>query len=138
MRRAQVDKFINDYCADNGIKLLIDPSISKNDGCCYVDLKEINLSQKYSSASVKLAVFLHEVAHIKVERFKSQPYNRFECEYYSWFEAMKLHKKLFGRAFSKSQAEFMLKCLKTYCRSHYEFRKTAHEKDAEEKKEENT
>lgn len=38
---------------------------------------------------------------------------------------MKLYKKHFGRSFSKTQAEFMLKCLKTYCRSQYEFKKTS-------------
>lgn len=124
MRQTSVDKFINEYCAINGIKLLIDPALAKNDGLCYPSLKEIHLSQKYSSNKHKLSVFLHEVSHIRVERFKAQPYNIFECEYYSWFEAMKLHKKYFNKSFSKTQAEFMLKCLKTYCRSHYEFRKT--------------
>lgn len=124
MRLNKIDKFINDYCAINGIKLLIDPSMDKDDGCCYVELKEINLAQKYSSNKIKLAVFLHEAAHIKVNHLKAQPYNKFECEYYSWFEAMKLHKKYFNRSFSKTQADFMLKCLKTYCKSHYEFRKT--------------
>jgi len=124
MKISKIDKFISDYCNQSGIKLLINPNLSKNDGLCYTDIKEIHLAQKYTTNKIKLAVFLHEVAHIRVERFKAQPYNIFECEYYSWFEAMKMHKKYFGKSFSKAQAEFMLKCLKTYCRSHYEFRKT--------------
>ena len=127
MRQTSTDKFISKYSAENGIKLLIDPALSKNDGLCDPELKEIHLSQEYTSNKHKIAVFLHEVAHIRVQRFKTQPYNIFECEYYSWFEAMKLHKKLFGKSFSKAQAEFMLKCLKSYCRSHYEFRKTCAE-----------
>jgi len=129
MRQNKIDKFISSFCEENGITFLIDPKLSKNDGLCYTDLKEIHLATKYTSKQIKLAVFLHEVSHIRVERFKAQPYNIFECEYYSWFEAMKIHKKHFGKSFSKSQAEFMLKCLKTYCRSHYEFRKTPIEEE---------
>lgn len=124
MKIVEVDQFINNYCNIHGLKLLIDPTISKNDGCCYVDLKEINLSKKYTNANIKLAVFFHEVAHIYVNKFKNKPCNIFECEYYTWFEAMKLYKKVFGKPFSKKQAEFMLKCLKTYCQSYYEFKKT--------------
>ena len=35
----------------------------------------------------------------------------------AWTEGMKLYRKQFGRSFSKTQAEFMLKCLRSYCRS---------------------
>lgn len=125
MRTRSTDKFIDEYCKTHNIKLLIDPALFKNDGICYPTLNEIHLSKKYSSSKIKLAVFLHEAAHIKVERFKSRPYNNFECEYYSWFEAMKLHKKHFGKSFSKSQAVFMLNCMKTYAKTYYEFRKTS-------------
>lgn len=123
MRQSSTDKFIEQYCIENNIKLFIDPSLNKNNGLCYPLYKEIHLSNKYSSNKIKLVIFLHEAAHIRIERFKNKPYNIFECEYYSWFEAMKLHKKYFKKSFSKVQADFMLRCLKTYCRSHYEFRK---------------
>ena len=124
VKKSKVDKFIESYCADNGIILLIDPKLDKNDGLCYIaPYKEIHLAQRYSASYIKLACFLHEAAHLKVDRFKNKPYNLFECEYYSWFEAMQLHKKHFGKSFTKKQAEYMLKCLKTYCQSQYEFRK---------------
>ena len=129
MRKNKTDKFIQDYCDLNNIKLLFDPAIGKDDGFCYPDLKEIHLSLHYSSQQIKLAIFLHEASHIRVHRFKDKPYNIFECEYYSWFEAMKLYKRYFGKSFSKKQAEMMLKCLKTYCRSHYEFRKAKSKDD---------
>ena len=121
MKKAEVDKFINSYCKKNKIALLINPQLSKDDGCCYVELREINLSQKYSSSAIKLAVFFHEVGHLKVESHKAAPFNKFECEFYSWNEGMKLYKKCFEKAFSKKQAEYMLKCLKTYCNSATEF-----------------
>lgn len=47
----------------------------------------------------------------------------------AWGEGMKLYKKHFGKSFSKTQAEFMLKCLKSYCKSQYEFKKTAQKKE---------
>ena len=124
MRLSKIDKFIIDFCQSHKIKLFFDPILNKNDGLCFPDLKEIHLSQKYTNQKIKLAVFLHEVSHITINRFKNKPYNNFDCEYYSWFSAIKLHIKYFGKSFCKSQAEFMLKCLKTYCYSYNQFKKT--------------
>ena len=123
MRQSNVDKFITAYCAEKGIKLYINPELAKNDGLTYPSLKEIYLAQKYTSSKIKLAVFLHEVGHISVDKFKDKPFNIFECELWAWDRAMKIHRKYFNKSFSKTQAEFMLKCLKSYCRSHYEFKK---------------
>lgn len=90
----------------------------------------MHLAQSYSSAQVRIAVFCHEVGHIICDKFKHQPYNIFEGEYMAWGEGMRLYKKHFGRSFSKTQAEFMLKCLKSYCKSQYEFKKTRSAPDA--------
>lgn len=123
MRQSKIDKFIFDYCQKYSIKLLINPKLDKDDGLCYPQCREIHLSSKYSSNKIKLAVFCHEAAHIRVERFKNKPYNIFECELRSWMEAIHIYNKFFKKSFSKSQAEFMIKCLKSYCRSQYEFKK---------------
>lgn len=124
MRQSKIDQFITQYCQENGIKLLIDPDLGKNDGLSYPQCREVHLASKYSSQKIKAAVFIHEIGHCIIDRHKRQPYNIFECEIQAWVEGMKLYKKHFGRSFSKTQAEFMLKCLKTYCRSQYEFKKT--------------
>lgn len=123
MGQTKVDRFIQDYCGEHGIKLLVDPNLSKDDGLCYPPYKEIHMALKYSSAKVKLATFFHELGHLKNEGKKAKPYNIFECELLAWAEGMKIYKKLFGKSFSKTQSEYMLKCLKTYCRSQYEFQK---------------
>lgn len=132
MRKTKADIFIESYCAEHNIKLLIDPAIDVDDGQCYPECREIRLGPKYSTSKIKLAIALHEISHINVERFKNKPYNAFECEFLAWMTAMKLHRKYFGKSFSKSQAEFMLTCLATYCASHEEFRKTNYS-DNEEK-----
>lgn len=100
--RAKVDTFINEYCRRFGIKLFIDPKLGKNDGFCYPTLNEIHLSKNYSSAKVKLAIMLHEIGHIKVERRTKKPYNIFECELMAWNYAIQLHKKYFKKSFSKT------------------------------------
>lgn len=94
---------------------MIDPEIRKDDGCCYPQCKEIHLSREYSSNRVKLACFLHEIGHIYVDKITNKPLTSFECEFSSWWRAIQLHKKYFGRSFSKTQTQFMLKCLKSYC-----------------------
>lgn len=127
MRPTKTDIFITEYCQSHGIKLLFDPDLAKNDGLCYPTYKEIHLAEKYTSSKIKLAVFLHECAHMMVERFKNKPYNSFECEFLAWQSAVKLHKKYFNRSFSKTQAEFMLKCLKSYCSLKSEFKRIKEE-----------
>lgn len=82
---------------------MINPKVSKDNGLCYIPLKEIHLSTRYTNVQIKLAIFLHEASHIRIEQFKSQPCNSFECEHYAWYEAIKLHKKYFNKSFSKIQ-----------------------------------
>ena len=134
MRQNKVDKFISEYCGEKRIKLLIDPNLDKDNGLCYPMYKEIHLSKKYTNTKIKLAVFLHEVGHIISGHGRKKPFNTFESELMSWQSAIDIHKKVFGRYFSKTQTQFMLKCLKTYCRSQYEFRRL----DIEETQKENT
>lgn len=123
MRKTKIDIFILDYCQKFGIKLIIDPKLGKDDGLCYPVLNEIHLSKKYSSPKIKIAIVLHEIGHIKVEHNNKKPYNIFECEFMAWNYAIQLHKKYFNKFFSKKQTEYMLKCLKGYTRSQYEFKK---------------
>ena len=123
MRKTKIDIFIADYCQQHGITLTVDPQLGKDDGLCYPTLNEIHISRKYSSPKIKIAIVLHEIGHIKVEHNKEKPYNIFECELMAWNHAIYLHKKYFNKSFSKTQAEYMLKCLRGYCRSQYEFKK---------------
>lgn len=97
--------------------------MTKDNGLCYPSFREIHLSAKYSSSRIKLAIFLHEVGHIRVDRKRKRPSNAFECEMLSWQLAIEEHKRFFGRFFSQSQTRFMLKCLTSYCRSQREFRR---------------
>lgn len=117
MKQNKTDRFILDYCKSRGFHLFIDPELGINDGFSYPSSKEIHLAKKYTSQKIKLAVFIHEIGHCVVEGSKLHPYNIFECEMAAWTEGMKLYRKYFGKSFSKTQAEFMLKCLKSYCRS---------------------
>jgi hypothetical protein len=117
MKLNKTDRFILDYCKLRGFHLFIDPNLGLNDGFSYPEFKEIHLSKKYASHKIKLAVFMHEIGHCVIDGAKKQPYNIFECEMAAWTEGMKLYRKQFGRSFSKTQAEFMLKCLRSYCRS---------------------
>lgn len=41
----------------------------------------------------------------------------------AWGLAMETQFKVFGRKFTKSQGNFMLECLKTYSKQHYNFQK---------------
>ena len=117
MKQNKTDKFILDYCKSYRFHLFVDPELGVTDGFSYPASREIHLARKYSSHKIKLAVFMHEVGHCIVDKSHRQPYNIFECEMAAWAEGMKLYRKQFGRSFSKTQAEFMLKCLKSYCRS---------------------
>jgi len=117
MRKTKIDIFISEYCRRFRIKIFTDPKLGKDDGLCYPTLNEIHLSRKYSSSKIKLAIVLHEIGHIKVERDSKKPYNIFECELMAWNHAICLHKKYFDKSFSKTQAEYMIKCLRGYCRS---------------------
>ena len=117
MKQSKTDKFILDYCKSRGFRLFINPDLEVNDGFSYPATKEIHLARKYSSHKIKLAVFMHEIGHCVIDKARKQPYNIFECEMAAWAEGMKLYRKQLGKSFSKTQAEFMIKCLKSYCRS---------------------
>lgn len=124
MRKNKIDTFISDYCHENGIQLLIDPDLEKDNGICYPSCREIHLSDRYTSGPIKLAVFLHECGHIKTDASKKNlPFNSFECEFRAWYEGLQIYKKAFKRAFSRRQAKFMLTCLKSYCESQAEFKR---------------
>ena len=102
MRQSKIDRFIDGYCRNEGIVLLIDPKLRKDDGLCYPPLREIHLAKKYTSSRIKLAIFLHEVGHIAVDRHKKKPANIFECEMMSWQYAINTHKRFFGKFFSRT------------------------------------
>ena len=94
------------------------------------------LSSKFSSLQIKLAVFLHELSHIITMRRSGKRYlaaSIFQEESAVWSLAQELHLKYLDKPFCKSQAEFMLKCLKTYSACHYSFKKM-YNKDPESKK----
>lgn len=113
----KVDKLIESISNEHKVKVLIDTKFSKNYGECYPEVNEILLSSKYSSNSIKFAVFLHELSHIITLRRKGSRYlaaSIFQEESAVWSLAQELHLKYVDKPFCKKQAEFMLKCLKTY------------------------
>lgn len=115
--------------------MLVDTSFSRDYGECYPDSGEILLSLKYSSGRIKIAVFLHELAHILTMRRKGSRYlaaSVFQEESAVWSLAQELHLKYLSKPFCKAQADFMLKCLKTYSQHHYSFKKKFNKKITEE------
>jgi hypothetical protein len=58
----------------------------------------------------------------------------FQEETMAWDLAMETQYKIFGRKFTKSQGNFMLECLKTYSKQHYNFRKGYSSEDTDEEK----
>ena len=123
MRQSKVDRFIAEYCRSKRITFLVDSKLDKDNGLCYPQFREVHLAERYSSQRIKLAIFLHEVGHIRVDRKRKKPFNAFECELLSWQLAIQEHKRIFGKFFSQSQTQFMLKCLTSYSKSRHEFRR---------------
>ncbi len=126
MTKHNIDKIITSICDEWKVKVLIDTKLQKDYGECYPDSNEILLCSRYSSSKIKIAVFLHELSHIITLRRKGKRYlaaSIFQEESAVWSLAQELHLKYLNRPFSKSQAEFMLKCLKTYSQYHYSFKK---------------
>ena len=79
-----------------------------------------------TSNKIKLAVFLHELSHILTMRRSGSRYlaaSVFQEESAVWSLAQELHLKYTDKPFCKIQADFMLKCLKTYSQYHYSFKK---------------
>lgn len=126
MTKHKVDTLIASICEEQKVKVLVDASFHKDYGECYPESNEIFLSSKYSSGKVKLAVFLHELSHIITMRRNGTRYlaaSIFQEESAVWSLAQELHLKYVDKPFCKSQADFMLKCLKTYSQHHYSFKK---------------
>ena len=122
----KIDKLISSICDEWKVKVLIDTKFQKNYGECYPDSNEIILCGKFSSNKIKFIVFLHELSHIITMRRKGKRYlaaSIFQEESAVWSLAQELHLKYMNRPFNKSQADFMLKCLKTYSKYHYSFKK---------------
>lgn len=113
----KIDKLIESISNEHKVKVLIDTAFSKDYGECYPEINEILLSSKYSSNNIKIAVFLHELSHIITMRRKGSRYlaaSIFQEESAVWSLAQELHLKYMNKPFCKAQADFMLKCLKTY------------------------
>lgn len=60
----KVDKMIASICNEYKVKVLVDVTFYKDYGECYPDSNEILLSKQFSSDKLKIAIFLHELAHI--------------------------------------------------------------------------
>ena len=126
MAKHKIDTLIASISEEFKVKVTVDASLQKNYGECYPDSNEIVLCSRYSSGKIKFAVFLHELSHILTMRRKGKRYiaaSIFQEESAVWSLAQELHLKYLDRPFCKSQADFMLKCLRTYSQHHYSFRK---------------
>lgn len=122
----KIDTLIESIADEHRVKILIDARFQKDYGECYPDINEIILGKKYKSGKIKLAVFLHELSHILTMRRSGSRYlaaSIFQEESAVWSLAQELHLKYTNRPFCKTQADFMLKCLKTYSQYHYSFKK---------------
>ena len=125
-KHGKIDTMISAISDEWKVKVLVDTKFSKDYGECYPDSNEIYLSSKYSSAKIKLAVFLHELSHVITMRRKGKRYlaaSVFQEESAVWSLAQELHLKYTAKPFSKTQADFMLKCLKSYSRYNCSFKK---------------
>lgn len=126
MTKHKIDTLIASISAEYKVKVLVDASFQKNYGECYPECNEIHLCTKYSSWKIKFAVFLHELSHILTIRRRGSRYlaaSIFQEESAVWSLTQELHLKYLDKPFCKSQADFMLKCLKTYSQHHYSFKK---------------
>lgn len=131
MAKHKIDEIITSISGEWKVKVLIDTSFSKDYGECYPDSDEIMLGNKYTTSKIKLAVFLHELSHIITLRRSGSRYlaaSVFQEEYAVWSLAQELHLKYTNKPFNKSQADFMLKCLKSYSKRHYSFKKQFNKK----------
>ena len=68
MTRKQIDTMILSICDEYKVVVTSNPEFQKDYGECYPDLDKIVLGTKYSTAKIKLAVFLHELGHILTMR----------------------------------------------------------------------
>lgn len=131
MAKRKIDTLIESICNEYKVKVLVDTSFIKDYGECYPDSGQIMLCSKYSSNKIKIAVFLHELAHILTMRRHGARYiaaSIFQEEFAVWSLTQELHLQYLNRPFSKEQADFMLRCLKTYSQHHYSFKKKYNKK----------
>ena len=131
MAKRKIDEKIASISSEWKVKVLVDQSFDKDYGECYPDSNEIMLGEKYTASNIKLAVFLHELSHIITLRRSGSRYlaaSVFQEEYAVWSLAQELHFKYTGKPFTKSQADFMLRCLRSYSRRHYSFKKKFNKK----------
>lgn len=123
---SKTDKLMQMIAEEHKVKVLVDTKFHKDYGECYPDNNEILLSSKFSTNKIKMAVFLHELSHILTMRRTGSRYlaaSIFQEESAVWSLAQELHLKYTDKPFCKAQADFMLKCLKTYSQYHYSFKK---------------
>lgn len=124
MKRSAFIKVTEAIYKKYGVKTLFDNTVGKDDGW-FID-NEIHLSNNYSSRSIMIAVWCHELGHYIIDTRFSKRYdvkNIFQCEFKAWDIAQQLHYEYFKKPFNKLQGNFCLKCIKTYSKSHYDFRK---------------
>ena len=118
---------ITRICKAHKIKLILnDASVPENNGISYGN-DEIHLGQRYTSNLIMLAIFFHELGHCMLSKRKPKRQGDmpiFREETMAWVLAMEQQIKHFKKPFTKSQGNFMLECLSTYSKQHYNFTKT--------------
>lgn len=88
----------------------------------------MHLGNKYKNIHIYMAVAFHELGHaiINIKREKGvKRYNvnsTFFEEFCAWYWGQRYYAKMFKKPFTKSMADFMLKCLKTHSMTHYAFK----------------
>ena len=122
-------------CQKRNITLVLnDPQIGEDNGLSY-GKSEIHLGAKYKSNLILLAIAMHEFGHVMISRRKGRKYKKlsiFSEEVLAWTLAMQYQKLYFNRNFTRSQGNFMLDCLKTYSKDHYNFSKEYPNEDEHE------
>lgn len=123
---AATDKLVQKICKVTGVELYLDDAeVVKDNGWADIANNEIHLGSKYSSPSIKLVIFFHELAHIQIARSKAA-HNEDVCtfmeEFAAWHHGMDEYFKWCHKTINKTQGNFILKCLKTYSKTHYSFK----------------
>jgi len=105
---------------------LHDPKVMKDNG--YAMFNEVHLGNEYSSSHTYMAVAFHEFGHaiINLKRDKGiKIYNvnsSFYEEWMAWTLAQRYYSKIFKKPFTKSMGNFILQCLTTHSKTHYDFK----------------
>ena len=131
MTKREADELIKTISQQHKVVVVYEKKFQKDYGECYPEIDKILLGVKYSSGKIKLAVFLHELAHVLTIRRTGHRYiaaSIFQEETAVWTLAQELHLKYTDKPFSVSQGKFMIKCLETYSKHHYCFNKKYNKK----------